>query len=189
MMESSYGRDQLISDVLDLAQLAEIGSFKDRASGSRHGDAPEGRPQVEALPARFEGSPSEGEGVDLLLCKAAKAIEILATRCEILEHDLAESHARADEHEQTGERWKSIAVELRSQLSFQRKQIDELKARADLAEARVQVLEAGVVDARDRVAAADARSTKLQGQVVAAFGRKSPIYSLLQSIALQDAAE
>ncbi len=184
-METSYGRDQLISDVLDLAHLAEIGSFVERSPASR----PSAPPQAETPAARAESHPAEAEGVDSLLVKASKAIEILATRCEILEHDLAEANARADEHEQTGDRWKSIAVELRSQLAFQRKQLDELKGRSELAEARVLVLEAGAVDAQDRMAAADARSTKLQGQVLAAFGRKSPIYSLLQSITLQDAAE
>ena len=189
-METPFGRDQRISDVLDLAHLAEIGTFMDRVFTPRSADdRPESRPQPEATPARLESQQGEPEGVDVLLSKASKAIEILAARCEILEHDLAEAGARADEHEETGERWKSIAVELRSQVAFQHREVDDLKARAELAEARVLVLEAATTDARDRVAAADARSTRLQGQVVAAFGRKSPIYSLLQSIALQEAAE
>ena len=184
-METSYGRDRLSGDVLDLAHLAEIGSFVDRSPASRASALPE----AETLAARVESPPAEAEGIDSLLVKASKAIETLATRCEILEHDLAEAHARSDEHEQTGDRWRSIAVELRSQLSLQRKQLDELKGRSELAAARILVLEAGAIDAQDRVAAADARSTKLQHQVLAAFGRKSPIHSLLQSITLQDAAE
>ena len=185
MVETSFGRDRRIGDVIDLAHLAEIGTFMDKVFQPRSED----RPQGEAPPARIEGQQGEPEGVDTLLFKASKAIETLATRCEILEHDLAEADARAAEQEQTGERWKSIAVELRSQLSVQRKEMDDMKGRSELAEARILVLEAAAADARERVAAADARSTRLQGQVVAAFGRKSPIYPLLQSIAFQEAAE
>ena len=184
MMESAFGRDRG-GDVLDLAHLAEIGTFMDRVFHPRE------RPEVAppAAVAALEGPSGEPEGFDGLLHKASRAIEILATRCEILEHDLAEAGERAAEHEQTSERWKSIAVELRTQASFHRKEIDELKARSELVEAQVLLLEAATMEVRERVAAADARSTRLQGQVVAAFGRKSPIHSVLQSITLREAAE
>lgn len=185
MVDSSFGRDQRRGDVLDLAHLAEIGTFMDRVFSPR----PDERPEVAPPPGRVDSAQGETDGVDVLLVKAAKAIEILATRCEILEHDLAEEGERAAESEQTGERWKTIAVELRSQATFHRKEIEELKGRSELAEARILVLESTATEARERVSAADARATRLQGQVVAAFGRRSPIHSVLQSIALQDAAE
>jgi hypothetical protein len=191
MMESAFGRDRG-GDVLDLAHLAEIGTFMDRVFSPRQGERAEPAAAAVAAalePARLDGPSGETEGFDVLLLKASRAIEILATRCEILEHDLAEAGERAAEHEQTSERWKTIAVELRSQASFHRKEIDELKARSELVEAQVLLLEAATKEARDRVAVADARSTRLQGQVVAAFGRKSPIHSVLQSIVLQEAAE
>jgi hypothetical protein len=174
------------TSMLDLAHLAEIGTFMDRVFHK----APEARQEVEAAaesaPVPAETAEWDEDGVDVLLWKASKAIEILATRCEILEHDLAEAVQRAVETEQSGERWKAIAVELRVQAAFDRKALDEWKARSEQAESRMSVLDA---EARQRVTAADARSTKLRGQVVAAFGQRSPIHAVLQSITLQEAAE
>lgn len=184
MADAGSGRDTRDNAMLDLAHLAEIGTFMDRVFHK----APEARQEVEAA-AESAPAPAEEwdeDGVDVLLWKASKAIEILATRCEILEHDLAEAVQRAVETEQSGERWKAIAVELRVQAAFDRKALDEWKARSEQAESRMSVLDA---EARQRVTAADARSTKLRGQVVAAFGQRSPIHAVLQSITLQEAAE
>jgi hypothetical protein len=179
-------RDTRNTSMVDLAQLAEIGTFMDRVFHGRAGPRQDGDAAAEDASALDDTTECEDDGVDVLLWKASKAIEILATRCEIVEHDLAEALLRAGESEQSGERWKSIAVELRVQAAFDRKAVDEWKARAEQAESRMAGLE---TEARQRVTAADARSTKLRGQVVAAFGHRSPIHAVLQSITLQEAAE
>ena len=174
------------SSMLDLAHLAEIGTFMDRVFHKGPDARREAEAANEGASAPAETAEWDEDGVDLLLWKASKAIEMLATRCEIVEHDLAEAVQRAVESEQSGERWKAIAVELRVQAAFDRKAVDEWKVRSEQAESRMSVLEA---EARQRVTAADARSTKLRGQVVAAFGQRSPIHAVLQSITLQEAAE
>ena len=186
MASDGLERDTRNTGLIDLAHLAEIGTFMDRVFHNR-AETCQGSEAV-AGEASAQAEPAEGEddGVDVLLWKASKAIEILATRSEIVEHDLAEALQRAVEGEQSSEQWKSIAVELRVQAAFDRKAVDEWKARAEQAEARMAGLE---TEARQRVTAADARSSKLRGQVVAAFGQKSSIHAVLQSITLQEAAE
>ena len=184
MADAGLGRDIRNTGMVDLAQLAEIGTFMDRVFHTRAEPRQDG--EVAAGDAARQAEQEEDDGVDVLLWKASKAIEVLATRCEIVEHDLAEALQRVVESEQSGERWKAIAVELRVQAAFDRKAVDEWKARAEQVESRMAGLE---TEARHRVTAADARSTKLRGQVVAAFGQRSPIHAVLQSITLQDAAE
>ena len=186
MADAGSERDTRNTSMVDLAQLAEIGTFMDRVFHSRAETCQDNETAAEDASVADDTTEWEDDGVDVLLWKASRAIEILATRCEIVEHDLAEALQRVVEGEQSGERWKSIAVELRVQAAFDRKAVDEWRARAEQAESRMAGLE---TEARQRVTAADARSTKLRGQVVAAFGQRSPIHAVLQSITLQEAAE
>ncbi len=193
--DSVVAREYRESNVLDLAHLAEVGAFMEKVFSR-----PEPRPEA-AEPVATSAELSEVEQVvaeaemededrtDVLLAKASRAIETLAARCEIVAYECAEAIQRAAEQEHATERWKAIALELRTQAAFNLAAVEEWKVLLHKAESRILSLEAAAEEARQRVAVADARSTHLHGQVVAAFGCRSSIHSVLQSITLQEAAE
>lgn len=171
-------------DIIDLANLTEVGKFMSRVF-----DKPEGSSRV-AVASVDERDPGlELDQVETLLNKACNAIEVLAARCAIMEQELAERDEHVAEHEQAAKQWQVFAVKLQAQTANDQNTIADLTARCDASEARVTSLEAAAVEAQQRCATADAKSIKLQRQVVAAFGRKSPVHSVLQAITLQEAAE
>ncbi len=103
--------------------------------------------------------------------------------------ELAEKDPLIADHEPAIEHWRQFAMKLQVQTSTDQDTISELAARCETAQTRVISLEASAAKASERSAAAHAASTKLPSQVVAAFGRNSPVHSVLQSITLQEAAE
>lgn len=190
MIESSaVQRAPQRDDVLDLAAMAEVGAFmsrvfspiedtlhcSDRRTDQRRGD--------------IQAPAADPDQVDVLLGKASKAIEILAARCEILEQEATEKDELVAEHERSAKQWQQFAVKLQAQTANDQNTIAELTTRSDAANARIAALEAATDEARERSAAADANTNKLRSQVVTAFGRKSPVHSVLQAIDMQEAAE
>ena len=177
------------NDVLDLANIAEIGSFMSRVFSSQ-GEAR--RPQdqhIEHQPDIKPALDTDFEDLDTLLNRASKALEFLAARCAIMEQEASDKDERIAEHEQAAKQWQQFAVKLQAQTASDQNTIADLMARSDAADARIASLEADVSEAHERSATAYAKSTKLQSQVVAAFGRKSPVHSVLQTITFQEAAE
>jgi vacuolar-type H+-ATPase subunit I/STV1 len=177
------------SGVLDLANLAEVGEFMNRVFSK-----PEAQDRFPVQSANLqrhleEAVEPECAEVDMLLSKAAKAIEFLSSRCQILEHELSDRAEQLVEHERASTQWMQFSTRLQAQAAADQNRLAELAARAEAAEARVMALESDASEANERSVAADARSTVLHGKVLAAFGRKSSIHSVLQAVSLQEAAE
>lgn len=186
---STIQRASEANDVLDLADLSEVGVFMNRVFAPVEDTRSPVDHRGNEGPHDDKALILEGDQVDVLLSKASKAIEFLAARCAILEQELADKEDLATEHEQAAKQWKHFAVKLQAQTADDQNTIAEITARCDAAEVSVASLEAAAAEARHRSAAADARSTKLRSQVIAAFGGKSPVHSVLQAITLQEAAE
>lgn len=186
---STIQRTAKPDDVLDLANLSEVGAFMSRVFSPHDIQRSSDVRAAIAESREEETAASEADDFDALLAKASKAIEFLAARCSIMEQEAADKDELLAEHEQAAKQWQQFAVKLQAQTANDQNTIAELTARSDAAEARIVSLEAAATKARERSAAADARSTKLQSQVVAAFGRKSPVHTVLQAITFQEAAE
>lgn len=170
-------------DVLD---LAEIGTFMNMVFPDKQEKRDRERPQVQI---RASQPDVDLDLAETLIARASKAIEVLAARCEIMEHDLADAAERIAEHEEAAAQWRNVTIALQTQAASDQETIEELRARAESAETRARSLEAAGIEADRRLALADARSSRLRGQVITAFGRQSPIHSVLQAVTLQEAAE
>ena len=176
---------------IDLVRFAEVGAFMSHVFNSRNDQEPRPTSDLsgEELTSPDQSSATKPDQVDVLLAKASKAIEFLAARVSILEQSLTDKTELAAEHEQTAHQWQTIAIKLKAQAASDQDMMADLLAQAANGEARITMLEAAASEAGELSAAAQAQSTRLHNQVVAAFGRKSPVYSVLQAIPFQEAAE
>ncbi len=186
---STIQRTAKPDEVLDLANFSEVGAFMSRVFSPNDTQHTLDIRAAKAVDREEAIAMSETEDFDALLTTASKAIEFLAARCAIMEQEAAEKDEVLGEHEQAAKQWQQFALKLQVQTANDQNTIADLTTRCDAAEGRVVSLEAAATQARERSAVAEARSTKLQSQVVAAFGRKSPVHPVLQAITLQEAAE
>jgi hypothetical protein len=129
-----------------------------------------------------------------LLDRAARAFDLLTSRCAVLEEALnreiegAKSHATA--RNETIEQWKRLASDLQAQLEASERSATALKQRYETSEARaataernVASLERATADAASHAALAEQLSTRLHDKVVAVFGNGSRAHPVLETIA------
>ncbi len=141
------------------------------------------------------GSPSEtslelaSDTVGSLIERAAKTIEFLSARCEILDTELKQARDQIKEQTTMSESLATIATKLRDRAESLDRDLTSALTRCETAEARIVSLEQYQKTTTARAKRAEGISDQLQRQVEAAFGAASPISSIMNAAVLQQAAE
>lgn len=180
-IEVASARSNNQTDVLDLAEYSNVEGFmhkifyKDKSSDPR-------------LASTFATLLEIDETTNLIE-SASQAISALSSRCEILEAELMQEKSDRSEQESHIEGLRKMVLEFRAKHSAMEADTKALTHRCQAAEARVAELEQAQKVATLRATKAENLSNKLQQQVEAAFGRGSPIRSVMESVKLQQAAE
>ena len=155
------------------------------------------QPEGSALASR---PPRDFEMSTELLDRAAKAFDLLISRCQVLEEALDGETERAKNHAagqaDTIEQWKRLASGLQAQIEASERSAMVLKqrcetseAKADTAEQRVTALERSSADAASHAVLAEQMSTRLHDKVLVAFGVGSRAHPVLEAVTAQVAAE
>ncbi len=132
---------------------------------------------------------SELNATSALIERASQTIDVLASRCSLLESDLRQSHSAMAEQNALIETLKTFSTEMKRKVDGLEGNLRSALARCEAAETRVLSLEDQERTVALRAQRAETISSKLQQQVELAFGVGSPIRSVMNSVSLQQAAE
>ncbi len=124
-----------------------------------------------------------------LIESASNAIETLASRCEILQVELAQERCLTAEQVAQIDLLKTMVIDLKERNASYELLQKSLDIRCQAADTRVYELEQHQKVVALRAAQAESVSTRLQQQVEAAFGQGSPIRSVMDAVKFPKAAE
>jgi predicted nucleic acid-binding Zn-ribbon protein len=168
-------------DVMDLAEYASVENFMQKVFRQ---DKLDNVLPAAALPTSSEIDAFERTAV--LIEKASKSIEALSSRCEILETEIEQERSASDEHLSHIEALQKML--LARNVAYEN-DVKSMTIRCEAAETRVLELERAQKVVTSRASKAESISRKLQQQVESAFGQGSPIWSVMDGVHLQQAAE